>query len=431
MGPPGDLGVVARFDAFFTGHMPLSYWMRWPVLEVFGSATARLRLHAAVGFALAAGVTASRQPAGDCCRDACGALTGREFSRNGERQLRLDHRTRCGGGRGVSAALRHRWWWVAGLALAALNDLYALWLGIGAMVALVMVHRGERERLVRPLGVLAVLTVPLVVWVLIRMGFAGEAASVGMHADVASSDSSLWSLWTGRLQRFGGASLGYAAGREPDFWEQWPSIALPWSSPSARSGPGRPGHGRRGGFCSEDWSRRWWRRAAGSLDECCRWSLACCGLGPALALCTAATVSSLERGRALVLGTILSATGTATLVQQLTRSTLHTDAAMFVADHAEPGDVVVAPERIRTRLLTAGVSQAMRCIEGMPESSQTVWWIQAQPIQHPFAWQACDDARGDHAPVDMTGWRIAQVGLSVHRSMSVAPQALFDRSCCL
>ena len=438
-GTPWETWVLSLgLDAFFTGHMPLSYWLRWPILEVFGSDTVwAWRLHAAVGFALAAGVTALTPSRWGL---AAGMLVALSPVASFHGMESANYAWTIGLGAVVIVALqqpiRHRWWWVAGLALAALNDLYALWLGIGAMVALVMVHRGERERLARPLGVLAVLTVPLVVWVLIRMGVAGEAASVGMHADVASSDSSLWSLWTGRLQRFGGASLlGYAAGRESDFWEQWPSIAPPLvvtvGAIRARAAWARTaGWVLLGGLVSVLVASGVVWLAFGRVLPMEPRVLV--GLSPALALCTAATVGSLERGRALVLGIILSVTGTATLVQQLTRSTLHTDAAMFVAAHAEPGDVVVAPERIRTRLLTAGVSQAIRCMEGMPDASQRVWWIQAQPIEQPFAWQACDDARGDHAPVDMTGWRIAQVwtlGPPEHERSAagfVRPVAVFE-----
>jgi len=438
-GTPSETWALALgLDSAFTGHMPLSYWMRWPVLEAFGWDTVwAWRLHAAVGFALAAGITALTASGWGL---AAGLLVAISPVASFHGMESANYAWTIALGAVVVVALqqpeRRRWWWVAGLVLAAFNDLYALWLGLGALLALLMVHRSAWPDLKRPLGVLGLLTLPLVVWMLIRMGVAGEAASVGMHADAASSDTTLWSLWLGRVQRFGGASfLGYASGRESGLWDQWPSVVLPLAvtigalrarAPWARTA----GWVMLGGLGSALLASGLVWLAFGRVLPMEPRVLV--GLSPAFALCVVAAVSELGPRRRVLLGVIMTIMGAATLGQQLTLSTLHTDAAAFVAERAASDDVVLAPERIQDRLLEAGVTQAERCLNAMPESGQTVWWIQSQPIEHPFTWKGCLDSRGHQVDVDMTGWRLAQtwtIGPPEHERSAagfVRPVAVFE-----
>ena len=438
-GSPWETWVLALgLDEHFTGHMPLSYWLRWPVLALFGEDTVwAWRLHAAVGFAVAAGLTASSRLRWGAWAGLGVALSpvasfhGME-SANYAWTLAL--------GALVVVALEapvQRWrWWVAGLVMAALNDLYAVWLGAGAVAALAVVHRDDRAALRRPLVVLGVLTAPLVVWMLIRMGVGGEAATIGMHADAAGADTSLGSLWLRRLQRFGGANLmGYAFGRESATWEQGPSVLLPLlavalaaraRSPAARSAAWVALGGLGAALLA---SATVWLAFERVLPTEPRVLI---GLVPALLLCVVAAAEAMGRWAMpwLVGAGLPAVAGTA--AQVLSLSTLHTDAAAYVEARAGGADVVIAPERIRGRMNADRRSSAAECIEAMPAGGQRVWWVVAQPIEHTLEWRGCLDARGVQPVVDVTGWRLASVwtaGPPEHERSAagfVRPVAVFE-----
>ena len=403
----------------FTGHMPLSYWLRWGWLGVLGEQSVLAwRLHAALGYAGAVGLVMLAVPARRWALLAAGVLMvspvatfhGMDSS-NYAWSLLV--------GSWVLAALadpqRRRWWLVAALTVAAWNDLYTLWLGVGAVAALVWVVGPSRVSLRRPAAVLAVLTVPLVVLVLLRLGLSGEAASVGMHADPASADLSTVDVVLRRIQRLGGASLsGYSAGRELRLWERVPALLFPLLAGVGALRSWRP-----------------WGRAAGAvlLGGLGAALLASAltlvvfdrvlpteprvvlSLLPALAVSIAAVVSSLGRGRLLAGGLVLGMSGMAMVQQHLDRSTLHSDVAVFVAQQRGQTELVVAPERIQAPLLEAGVesSAVMSCLDVLPKDRDSLWWIQAQPIEHEFVWRGCHQSDGSQPDVDLLGWQVTQV----------------------
>ena len=403
----------------FTGHMPLSYWLRWGWLGVLGEQSVLAwRLHAAIGFAGAVGLVMLAVPARGWALLAAAVLMvspvatfhGMDSSNYGWSLLV---------GSWVLAALadphRRRWWLVAALTVAAWNDLYSLWLGVGALVALVWVARPSRASLRRPAAVLAVLTAPLVVLVLLRLGLSDEAASVGMHADPASVDLGTIEVLLRRVQRLGGASLsGYAAGREQQLWERVPALLFPLLAGIGALRSWRP-----------------WGRAAGAvlLGGLGAALLASAltlvvfdrvlpteprvviSLLPALAVSVAAVVSSLGRGRLLAGGLLLGLSGMAMVQQHLDRSTLHSDVAAFVAQQRGPTERVVAPERIQAPLLEAGVqsSAVLDCLDVLPLDRDSLWWIQAQPIEQQFVWRGCHQSDGSQPDVEILGWQVTQV----------------------
>ena len=418
-GGPLDIARLAMDPSEpFTGHMPLSYWLRWCVRAVVGETSwVAWRLHAAVGFALTAVVTVWGVSHRGWAVVAGGLLAlSPVLSFHGMESANYALTALLGAVVMVGLfepQARHRWW-VFGLLLAAWNDLYSLWLGVGALAVLWWHPRTQRVGLLRPVVLMLGLSVPVVVMVLWRMVTSGEAATIGMHADLAMSDIWSFEVLFGQIQRFGGAAIsGYASGREGGLWDRLPSLFFPLLAALAAL---RSGH---------HWGRVSGILLLGGLSAvtCASWVMAVgfgrvlpseprvlVGLMPALAVSVAAGLSVLRRPGMLGAVIALGLCGGATLQQQLNRSTLHTDVAEHVLARLGPAERVVAPPRIRDRFLAAGLSpsRVVTCIDAMPHEQKGLWWVQAQPIEHPFEWLGCYRGDGTTDVVDRSGWRIVE-----------------------
>ena len=161
-GPLQTLNAALNPGEHFTGHMPLSYWLRWVFLSLMGEGSvAAWRMHAALGFAGASALTVLAV-GGLRWAGLAGLLVALSPIAVFHGMDSSNYAWTACLGAGALVALRdpvrHRWWLVGCLTLAAWNDLYGVWLGAGVLVACWMMHRDDWPALRKPLWVLAALT---------------------------------------------------------------------------------------------------------------------------------------------------------------------------------------------------------------------------------------------------------------------------------
>ena len=406
----------------FTGHQPLSFWLRELVLGVAGEPRIwAWRLHSGVahvgtallgwhlfqsrarpGAALLAGGLLALHPillfhAHDAGNYALSALLALAMLRG----LADLVEGRRGGGLWLGGAL----------ALGALNDVYLGLVGLVAVVLSLPLWRAPARRVeLRRAWLLgAGIALPLVGLLAARLVLGGEEGAVALHADPVGSTAlpALVDVPLRLLARFGGAAVwGYPAGRTLGPWEIGPPLALLGVAAAAMLARGRAVLPRLAASLM-----------LGGLGLFCVGGLvfrlgldrglpteprALIGLFPLAVVVLVGAVDRAGPRLGTVLGALLGVHTVAVALPLLwTPGDLRSQASEVVQAGLQAGDAVVGDGPFGWRLQRAGVSAEVKeCLDEAPLGR--VWWLATHVLDGPGPW--CGEAPPGWEVQETTVW---------------------------
>jgi hypothetical protein len=404
----------------FVGHLPWSYWLRWLALTLFGDGAWAWRLHAVVGAALAAGLTArlGSWRLGDGPGAAAGLLVGLcpvlAFHAQDSSNYAWSAATGAlvlGGLWGVAEGRKRAALWLgAGLLIGGLNDVYFVFLGAtaaAASVGLALRRPTTRRALAAAWVPSAVILLPAAMLFGSRLLESQTGAVVDVHADLPAPSELPWAAdvpWRVLRRFFGSTLAGYAAGRIDAPWEVVAPVGF------GVLGLGAAARGRGRGAAAV---------LGGALLLVLGTGLAFRGLAdrtlpheprafltllPALACVWVAALQRLPRPVAMGgAGLLLLSLGSPLVQQMVSRSTMHRDAAALAASAGPWMDqadlplrdlhVVVPDRRIRARLprVVAPMGPGVRASEHdcVPDDAGVVVFVRNQPLDGPATRPGC------------------------------------------